>query len=339
MSVIPGPARAPGPASALAEEERLDGRAAADEAQFHALVRRLSDQSVAKHYDAYADIPWDDPAYAIDPDDPRWILDETQPLGATAWYRDQDRWRQARVGLFTIAASMKRGLEFENILKRGLLDYAFSRLPNGDPRFRYVYHEVAEETHHGMMFQEFVNRSAMDPAPMPRHMRPGTRFVVGMGHRFPPLFFLFVLGGEDPIDQVQRSVLRSRRDLHPLIETIMRHHVTEEARHISFARHHLKIEVPRLGRVARAYVSVVTPIMLGMMANMMLAPPPGLRTRFGVPRAVRREARTNAVARRRKLDSVAKMRRLAGELGLVTPRTRLLWKAFGLWEDVAPAPT
>ena len=56
-----------------------------------------------------------------------------------------------------------------------------------------------------------------------------------LGSRFPELFFIFVLGGEDPIDHLQRETLRSERDLHPLFEMIMRHHVTEEARHLSFA--------------------------------------------------------------------------------------------------------
>ena len=68
-----------------------------------------------------------------------------------------------------------------------------------------------------------------------------------LGRRFPELFFIFVLGGEDPIDHVQRETLRSERELHPLLERIMRIHVTEEARHLSFARHYLKREVPKLG--------------------------------------------------------------------------------------------
>jgi hypothetical protein len=321
---------------ALDEELRLADAEARNEATFRALVERLSRQSVDKHYDAYADIPWDDPAYAIDPTDPRFIIEPTDPLGATDWYRAQDPETQARIGLYGIASSMKTGLEFENVLKRGLLTYAFEHLPNNDPRFRYVYHEVAEETHHGMMFQEFVNRSGMDPAPMDRPTRIGTRVVVRLARRFPSLFFLFVLGGEDPIDQVQRSILRSGKELHPLTEVIMRHHVTEEARHISFARHHLKVETPKLGRLARARLAVAAPLLLGVMADMMLVPPRGLRSRYGVPREVLREARRSPVARRRKLDSVVKLRRLCGELGLLNRVTIPLWKACGVWEEPAP---
>ncbi len=62
---------------------------------------------------------------------------------------------------------MKIGVQFENLLKRGLLAYALP-LPNGSSEFRYVYHEVIEEGHHGMMFQEFVNRSGMPIPGLPK---------------------------------------------------------------------------------------------------------------------------------------------------------------------------
>ena len=38
------------------------------DAAFHALVHRLSEQSVRKHFDAYVDVPWDE--YEIDASDP-----------------------------------------------------------------------------------------------------------------------------------------------------------------------------------------------------------------------------------------------------------------------------
>ena len=60
-----------------------------------------------------------------------------------------------------------------------------------------------------------------------------------------------MLGGEDPIDHVQRTTLRSGRELHPLLERIMRIHVTEEARHLSFARQYLRTNVPTLAGVQR----------------------------------------------------------------------------------------
>ena len=67
---------------------------------------------------------------------------------------------QQTIGLHRVCAAFKVGMQFENLLQRGLLAYA-CRLPNGAPEFRYVHHEIIEESQHSLMFQELVNRSGM----------------------------------------------------------------------------------------------------------------------------------------------------------------------------------
>ncbi len=295
------------------------------------LLDRLNRQSVAKHFDAYADVPWDNPEMAIDPADPRWELLGDNPLGATAWYRAQSAQVRSRIGLHMIATQMKVGLQFENILKRGLLEWA-SSLPNGCAEFRYAYHEVIEEAQHSLMFQEFVNRSGFDAKGLNGIERIGARFIVSLGRRFPPLFFLFVLGGEDPIDHVQRRELRSARQVHPLLERIMRIHVTEEARHLSFARHYLKREVPKLSTLHRVALGVGAPLVLATMAQMMLRPSRQIVERYAIPKAVIAEAYTNSDAHHADaLESMRKLRRLWHELDLDGPVYRRLWQALGLW--------
>ena len=49
------------------------------------LLGRLNRQSVSRHFDAYADIDWDSPDMALDPEDARWELPADDPLGGTAW--------------------------------------------------------------------------------------------------------------------------------------------------------------------------------------------------------------------------------------------------------------
>lgn len=309
----------------------------AQRATFEALVRRLSEQSVRKSYDAFADIPWDDPAYAVDPDDPRFELPDADPLGHTDWYRSQPAGVRSRIGLFRVASAMKLGLQFENILKRGLLEHAFCHLDDGDPEFRYVYHEVIEEAHHGLMFQELVNRADMGVPGLPRFLKWRSKRVVDLGRWFPELFFVFVLGGEDPIDHVQREMLRSDRELPPIVEIIVRHHVTEEARHLSFARHYLKQQVPALPWWRRQVLALGTPIILGIMAALMLRPPTAMARRFSIPDAVIAEAYgPGSDAKVRARTSVRKVRRLARELGLINPVSLRLWLAFGIWSRDLP---
>jgi hypothetical protein len=296
------------------------------------LLDRLNRQSVTRHFDAYADIDWEGDEFHIDPTDPRWELGEVDALGATEWYRSQPPEVRARIGLHLVASKMKTGLEFESVLKRGLLEYA-ATLPNGSPEFRYVYHEVIEESQHALMFQEFVNRSGFDVPGIPRSLRPATRRIVKMGRRFPELFFVFVLGGEDPIDHVQRRALKAG-DAHPLLERIMRIHVTEEARHLSFARHYLKTRVAKLSRRRRRVLAYQAPMILAVMARMMMRAPGDVVREHGVPAGVVRAAYTDNPAHRAEtVEALRKVRNLCRELGLVTRGSQRLWRALGIWES------
>jgi P-aminobenzoate N-oxygenase AurF len=320
----------------IAEEDRAEARQG--EGTLEALLARLSRQSVTpgKHFDAYTDIDWEAPEHRLDPEDPRFELAaDDHPLGRTAWYQAQPPAVRARIGLHLIANNMKTGLEFESVLKRGLLEYAATRVPNRSPEFRYVYHEIIEEAQHSLMFQEFVNRSGFDPPGIPRLLRPGTRQVIANGRRFPKLFFVFVLGGEDPIDHVQRTALRRGRPIHPLLERIMRIHVTEEARHLSFARQYLRTRVPRLGPVRRRLLAYQAPIILALMARLMMRPSTDVVRTYGIPRAVVREAYTrNPEHRAGTREALRKVRSLCTELGLVTGGARVLWRVLGIWDDV-----
>lgn len=300
---------------------------------FTAMVARLSRQSVDKHFDAYVDVEWDAPEMAIDPEDPRFSLWSFDPLAATDWYRSQPPEVRSRVALHRLAAAMRTGWEFENVLQRGLLEFAFW-LPNHRPEFRYVHHEITEESQHTLMFQEVVDRSGLDIRGMPRHVKVGSRPIVWLSRLFPPLFFLFVLGGEDPVDYLQRRQLRTGQN-HPVIERIIRIHVKEEARHISFARQYLKQTVPRLGFLRRRALGLTAPFLFGTMSRLMCFPSSSLVRTYDVPRSqLRKQLRSN-MGRQLLRDSVAKPRKLCAELGLINPIERQAWRLMGVWDDDA----
>jgi hypothetical protein len=297
---------------------------------YRKLLSRLSHQSVVKHFDAYADIAWDDPRYAVDADDDRWGLNDDDPLARTSWYQGLAPDRRRRLVLDLTASKMKTGLQFESVLKRGLLEFAFE-LPNGSPEFRYAYHEVIEEAQHALMFQEFVNRSGYPAAGLSRSDAFAARQVSSLGRRFPALFFIFVLGGEDPVDHMQRQILRSGKELPPILERIMRIHVTEEARHLSFARHYLKRTVPQLSRTRRAVLAVGAPLILSQMAAVMMQPDKGIVRRHQIPDEVVRDAFTESDAHRAEvMASLRKVRQLCTELGLLRQPYKQLWKKLDL---------
>src|SRR5256714_4566494 len=222
------------------------------------MVGRLNKLSVERHFDAYADIDWDAPDLALDPTDSRFELPAIDPLRHTDWYAAQAPADRACLGCYRWAACMKTGWHFENLLQRGLLRHAFE-LRNGVPEFRYLHHEIIEESQHTLMFQEFVNRSGLPVRGMPFLLRKLAEwFVVPLARVFPTLFFLFVLGGEDPVDHLQRRVLSDRATPpHPLVERIMRIHTTDEARHLSLARHYMHRTVPGPGFLRQLHPALI----------------------------------------------------------------------------------
>jgi hypothetical protein len=295
---------------------------------FPELLATLSRQSVEKHHDAYGDIAWDSDEMAVEVTDPRFVLPDFDPLARTEWYRSQPVEVQARVGAHRVAAMMKTGWHFENLLQQGLLKYVF-RLPNGSPQFRYVHHEIAEESQHTMMFQELVDRTGLPVAGMRRADVKLIEWLTSTITRFAPAAFFFgVLAGEEPIDHVQKRMLREEH-VHPLVRRIMKIHVTEEARHVSFAKGVVQEIVPRLNRLQRVALSVITPVFFGYLTALMVNPPAQL-TRSGVPRSALRDARRSAAGRALVADSAAKPKKLAEELGLMNPLSRRLWSAVNL---------
>jgi hypothetical protein len=309
-------------ACALRQRRRMKNESHED------LLKRLSEKSVEKHFDAYADVAWDAPENRIDQHDPRFILEDG--LGTTDWYRRLSPAVQAELGLSMLVNQMKVGLQFENVLTRGLLEFAL-REPDHSPAFRYAYHEVIEESQHTLMFQEFINRAGVSVRGLTGFHAFMARWVPQLGRSFPEMFFMFVLAGEGPIDFVQRRELARTKERHPLVERIMRIHVLEEARHICFAESFLRERVPKLSAWSMFHLRLRTPLVLWQMAKLMMEPPPAIVARFGIPPLVLREAFGSYAHRVNVLDGLAKIRDLSVDLRIVGPGSAWLWQRLGIW--------
>ncbi|WP_377323049.1 diiron oxygenase [Pimelobacter simplex] len=297
---------------------------------YQALLRTLSEASVEHHFDAFTDIAWDDPAYAIDPADPRWILPAVDPLGRTEWYRSLPRERQIEVGFYRQTNVVKVGLQFEQVLIAGLMMYCLD-LPNGRAEFRYSTHEATEECHHTQMFQEFVNRTGLDVPGAHSLFRALGPFLPLAAKHLPFIFFIGVLGGEEPIDYVQKVMLRSGEELHPLLHRISQIHVAEEARHIGFAHQYLEHRAPRLNQLQRGFASVLTPVLMRVLCDAIVVPGPRAVRDMGIPKDVVREVWWGSPSSRKFLrDMFGDVRMLAEETGLMNPVSRRVWRALGI---------
>jgi P-aminobenzoate N-oxygenase AurF len=297
-----------------------------DDTQYVETLATLCANSVRRHFNPYTDIDWEAPEFSVTPDDPRWVLSATDPLGRHPWYTARPLQKQIAIGMWRHANTGKVSVHLENLLVRGLMQYTFW-VPNGSPEYRYCLHETVEECNHSMMFQEMVNRIGVDVPGVPRWLRwLSVQFPIWAGP-LPSTFFFGVLAGEVPIDYLQRNMLREGRSLHPVLENVMAIHVAEEARHMSFAHEYLRKRVPRLLRPSRFVLSLYVPIIMRALCQAIIVPKRRFFREFDIPRSVRKELFFDAPDSRQMLrDIFGDVRMLCHDVGLMNPVARLMWR-------------
>jgi len=298
---------------------------------YQRLLQKLCDASVKKRFEAFTDIDWEHPDMAVSPEDPRWELDaQGSSLGATDWYQRQPAAVRSRIGLHMMVSFCYVGRVFEGILSRGLLRFAATQ-PHGSLEYRFAYHEVIEEGHHSLMFQELVNRSKLHVPLLSKEFFDGAGRVAEYGSSFPEMLFIYALGGEEPIDFVQRAAIAKGMDRHPLADRISKIHITEEARHVAFARAYLRRNVPNLDAAQRHRMSIEAPVVLGAIAKTMMDPPANIIATYQIPDETVEEAFVTSPDHRGKVvGSMAGLYALCGELGLLNDESRALWTEGGL---------
>ncbi|MBF6132365.1 diiron oxygenase [Nocardia otitidiscaviarum] len=305
----------------------IDDPIVAEAQEYAQKLLLLSEGSVNKHFDPYEDIDWENPDFDANTKPERWILPESaDPLGRHPWYRALSDEQKIAIGKYRQANVAKVGLQFESILISGMVQHTFS-LPNGDPEFRYCTHEMAEELNHTLMFQEMVNRIGMDVPGMGPLVRQLRHLGVPVAVMFPNLFFMAVLAGEEPIDHIQKQILRSGEDVHPIMRGVMAIHVAEEARHISFAHEFLKQHVPEQGAPQRFVLSIAMPIVMWILGRSIATPPKAFFQEFDIPEKVRKELfYGSSDAKQVFADYFVDVRALAKEIGLMNPVSKAVWK-------------
>ena len=284
-------------------------------------VHVRSEASARKYNNPYPvetidSINWDDPEYAITPDDPRWILPKEFDLGATEWYQNLPQQEQIRIGMARIAQVITVGAQFEMALNMGIFSNTMNPNMNFEER-RYSTHEAVEEGHHILMFHELVRRMEPEMKRLNIEVNGTPAWFVAaapvatlVSRKLPLGFWTVVLTGEEPIDRLQRSLRDHDRNLeregtdegriHPLVRKVMDVHIEEEARHIGYASDFLgrtlkitqedkKSGNDRLNKIERGLLAAATPLVYKTFANLILRPSKQSQKAMGIPRNVAKE--------------------------------------------------
>ncbi|WP_040691536.1 AurF N-oxygenase family protein [Nocardia vinacea] len=285
-------------------------------------AQRLLTGSVKKSYEPAVDMDWDAP---LDPDK-LFLPPEVVSLYGTALWESMTPQQCRELSRQELANVLSVGIWFENLLNRLLL----RELMRDDPTTRHSHYtltEMGDECRHMMMFGKLIDRIEARPY-WPR--LPG-RLAIGAL----PLFlrgsmtWVGALVGEEIFDALQRRTLDDP-ELQPLVSRAMRIHVTEEARHIGFARDALARRVPTMSQAELVYtrlcVAVAAPLFVYLMTNRHMYDRAGLDGR-----AARRIATNNPYAKKALGTGAANLGAFLDKQGLIGPLGKRIWRWRGLY--------
>ncbi|MEU8897504.1 diiron oxygenase [Nocardia sp. NPDC048505] len=284
-------------------------------------AQRLLTGSVKKSYDPVVDLDWDAP---LDPEK-LFLPPELVSLYGTALWEAMTPEQRRELSRQELANVLSVGIWFENLLNRLLL----RELMAGDPTSGHAHYtlvEMGDECRHMMMFGKLIDR--IEARPYWPNL--AGRLAISSLQLFlrGSMTWVGALVGEEIFDALQRRTLDDPQ-LQPLVSRAMRIHVTEEARHIGFARDALARRVPELSAAEIAYtrvcVAVAAPLFVYLLTNRHMYERAGLDGR-----SARRMATGNPHAHRALAAGAANLGAFLDKQGLIGPVGKWIWQRRGL---------
>jgi P-aminobenzoate N-oxygenase AurF len=281
---------------------------------------RLLKGSVKKSYAPVVDIDWDAP---LDPDK-FFLPPKTVSLYGTPLWNNMTREQRIELSRQELVNTLSAGIWFENILNQALLRKMMHQDPTASAT-HYELTELGDETRHMVMFGKAIDRVGAKPVRPKLYQR---LIINALPFTFQgSLLWVAALIGEEIFDSLQRQMMDDD-ELQPMVQRLMRIHVTEEARHIQFARDGLRKRVPSMRRVNRWCVANLNGVG-GLFFRYLFTNRVQYR-RVGLDAsAARRMARNSAHRRETQIVGFAPLAAFLEEVGLMGPIARRVWRRSG----------
>ena len=283
-------------------------------------AERLLKGSVKKSYAPIVDIDWNAP---LEPDK-FYLPPRMCTLYGTALWEAMDRQQQIEMSRQELVNVLSAGIWFENILNQSLLRDMMHKNPTARTT-HYSLTELGDETRHMLMFGKTLGR--IDGVPL----RP--RLYQRIAINALPLFLRgsllwgAALVGEEIFDSLQRQILDDE-EIQPIVRRVMRIHVTEEARHIQYARDGLRRTVPAMPRYNRVFLANLQGV--GGPFYRHLFTLPAVYRRVGLDgKQARRIARANPHFHSASRSAFAPLAAFFEEVGLMGRLARRMWRRAG----------
>jgi hypothetical protein len=197
-----------------------------------------------------------------------------------------------------------------------------------DPTAKATHYELTElgdETRHMIMFGKAIERVGAKPV-RPRLYQRIIINALPFAFRG-SILWVAALIGEEIFDSLQRQMMDDT-DLQPMVQRLMRIHVTEEARHIQFARDGLRKRSPNMRWVPKVFVANINGLGGYFFRYLFTNPVPYRRVGLD-GRQARRIARTSAHRHEIQVIGFAPLAAFLEEVGLMGRMSRRMWRRTG----------
>ena len=283
-------------------------------------AERLLKGSVKKSYAPVVDIDWNAP---LDPNK-FFLPPKSVSLYGTPLWDSMTRAEQIELSRQELVNTLSAGIWFENILNQALLRKMMHQDPTA-PATHYALTELGDETRHMVMFGKAIDRVGAKPVRPRRYQR---IIINALPFTFQgSVLWVAALIGEEIFDSLQRQMMDDP-ELQPVVQRLMRIHVTEEARHIQFARDGLRKRAPHMRLIPKMFVANINGIgglfFRHLFTNRVQYARVGLDSR-----EARRMARSSAHRHDVHVLGFAPLAAFLQEVGLMGPVARLMWKRSG----------
>lgn len=279
---------------------------------------RLLKGSVRKSYEPVVDIDWDAP---LDPDK-FYLPPRLVSLYGTPMWDEMSREQQIELSRQELVNTLSAGIWFENMLNQALL----RTILHEDPTSRSTHYkltELGDETRHMVMFGKAIERVGAKPV-RPRRLHRMVINALPLAFQRGSMLWVAALIGEEIFDSLQRQMMDDA-ELQPIIQRLMRIHVTEEARHIQFARDGARKRVAEMPRLNRWFMANINGLGGYFFDYLFSNPVPYARAGLD-PRRARAAARASAHRRATQEAGFAPLAAFLSEVGLLGPIARRAWR-------------
>lgn len=290
-----------------------------------ATAARLLRSSRQHSYEPDLDIDWEAPLVpAGEPGAYGMPAHRVSLYGTELWDQLTEEQR-VTLSIHEVCSIARIGLWFEIILMQMLLRYAYDR----DPRSKHIQYalvEIADECRHSVMFAKMCERYGVpDYQPRRLAMLGGRIFKT---FAYGPAMFAGTLVAEEMTDQLQREGMKDE-SIQPLTRMVSKIHVTEEARHVRYAREELARIMPKANWVQRAIGRWLTALAAHRIATELIHP--DVYRSVGLdPKEARKVARKNPHYQDTIRWTARKLVPFLREQGIIGGPSEILWRKAAL---------